>query len=64
MRVYLEAKDAYEDVPSCTTGKELLAYLDLSPSSVILTKNGKVILSDASLEENDEIKILEVISGG
>lgn len=63
MKVYIEKEDKHLDVRACS-GKQLLELLNINPSTVILVKNNEVVLEDESLEDNDEIKILSVISGG
>ena len=46
------------------TVKDLLARLNINPVTVIVSKNKEIILEDEKLKENDDIKIISVISGG
>ena len=46
------------------TVKDLLAKLSINPVTVIVSKNKEIILEDERLKENDDIKIISVISGG
>ena len=46
------------------TVKDLLAKLSINPVTVIVSKNNEIILEDERLKENDDIKIISVISGG
>ena len=44
--------------------KDLLDKLKINPVTVIVARNNEVIPEDEKLNENDEIKILSVVSGG
>jgi sulfur carrier protein ThiS len=63
MKVYIEKENKHLDAQA-SNGKELLKTLKINPSAIILVRNNEVILEDESLKEDDEIKILSVISGG
>ena len=43
---------------------DLLKELNINPVTVIVSRNSELILEDEKLNDNDEIKILSVISGG
>ena len=43
---------------------DLLKSLNINPVTVIVSRNNELILEDEILKNNDEIKILSVISGG
>ena len=43
---------------------DLLKELKINPVTVIVSRNNELILEDEKLNDNDEIKILSVISGG
>ena len=43
---------------------DLLEKLKINPVTVIISRNNELILEDEKLNDNDEIKILSVISGG
>ena len=43
---------------------DLLNELKINPVTVIVSRNSELILEDEKLNDNDEIKILSVISGG
>ena len=43
---------------------DLLKKLKINPVTVIVSRNNELILEDEKLNNNDEIKILSVISGG
>ena len=43
---------------------DLLKKLEINPVTVIVSRNNELILEDEKLKDEDEIKILSVISGG
>ena len=43
---------------------DLLKKLSINPVSVIVSRNNELILEDEKLNNDDEVKILSVISGG
>ena len=43
---------------------DLLKELKINPVTVIVSRNNELILEDEKLNNNDEIRILSVISGG
>ena len=63
MKVFIE-KDNKNVSIKARDGRELLKKLDINPSNIILVKNDEVILEDEKLDDNDDIKILSVVSGG
>lgn len=42
----------------------LLKELNINPVTVIVSRNNELILEEEKLSNNDEVKILSVISGG
>lgn len=47
-----------------STISDLLNKLKINPVTVIVSRSNELILDDEKLNNNDEIKILSVISGG
>ncbi|HLD81344.1 MAG TPA: MoaD/ThiS family protein [archaeon] len=47
-----------------STGRDVLKALKLNPESVLLVKNGVLVTEDEPLGEGDEVKLLNVASGG
>ncbi len=43
---------------------DLLKELKISPDSVLIVKNGDVILAEEELKIGDEVVLLSVVSGG
>ncbi|MBI2655088.1 MoaD/ThiS family protein [Candidatus Woesearchaeota archaeon] len=52
------------ELSNSTLVRDLLMKLDINPVTVIVSRNSELILEDEQLNNNDEIKILSVISGG
>ena len=46
------------------TVRKALQKLNIEPDSVLATRNGELITDDEIIKENDEIKLVPVISGG
>ena len=59
-----ENKNASLELENNSLVADLLKELNVNPVTVIVTRNSELILEDEKLEDNDEIKILSVISGG
>lgn len=43
---------------------DLLKKLKINPVTVIVSKNNNIILEEEKLNDNDDVKIISVISGG
>ncbi|HIJ11718.1 TPA: sulfur carrier protein ThiS [Candidatus Woesearchaeota archaeon] len=46
------------------TVNDLLTQLNINPETVLVTRNGTVLTSSHTVQDNDQIEILSVISGG
>ena len=44
--------------------KELLALLNINLEEVLIIKNGSLVTEDEELSNDDDIKLLSVVSGG
>ena len=47
-----------------TKVKDLLHQLKINPESVLVVRNNEVITEEETLQDNDKIELLSVISGG
>ncbi len=52
------------DVRTGTTVNELLRDRNIPTEEVLVSRNGTIISSEHKLEEDDTIKVLDVIAGG
>ncbi len=53
----------YETKPNITA-RDALKKIGLDPESVLITVNGKLVTDDAVLREEDQVKLVAVVSGG
>ena len=54
----------YEFPEKKLKAKELIRKLGLSPLSSLVVKNGEVISEEDYVEEGDEVRVINAISGG
>ena len=59
-----ENKNAKLELGNNSIVADLLKKLNINPVTVIVSRNNELILEDEKLNNDDEIKILSVISGG
>lgn len=59
-----ENKNATIELDKNSIVTDLLKKLSINPVTVIVSRDNELILEDETLNDNDDIKILSVISGG
>jgi sulfur carrier protein ThiS len=64
MKVILPNGDTQELVMGSLTVEELLQHFDISPGEVLVSKNKCIIPEDTILENNDDVRIMQVVFGG
>lgn len=64
MKLFNEKSQESKDLDFEGTLKELLALEGVNPTTVVLVKNGEVVLDDERVGGDDDVKLLSVISGG
>ena len=66
VRIFVDRNnlDKTVELDNKSTVSDLLKELKINPVTVIVSRNNELILEDEKLNNNDEIKILSVISGG
>lgn len=57
-------RDQHWAVPGTFTVRELIQQVGLDPATVIAVRDGKLVFDKELLSEDDEIKLIAVISGG
>jgi sulfur carrier protein ThiS len=63
--VYLpEKKERKIDLPSGSRAERILEKLDLLSESYLLSRDGRIIISDEELRAGDRITLIRVASGG
>lgn len=64
MKIFIEKDDKQLVLKGPLNGLDILKELGINSASVILVKNDEIILDDETINDDDELKILSVISGG
>ena len=66
INVFFDREDKKEgmELKEKSSVGELLSFLKINPVTVLVVKNKEIVLQDELLSNNDEIKILSVVSGG
>ena len=57
-------RDKKWEVPGNLTVRDLILAVGLNPETILAVKNGKLINDGTRLGEEDEIRLIAVISGG
>ena len=52
------------EVPGHQTVREVIETVGLNPATVLAVRNGKLVLDSEMLGDDDELKLIAVISGG
>ena len=66
LKIYIDRENRNKTIQLNSNSKvaDLLKELNINPVTVIVSRNNELVLEDEKLNDNDEIKILSVISGG
>jgi sulfur carrier protein ThiS len=64
MTVAILYRDQVLEVRSGMTVRAALLKLEISPQSVLATRNGELITDDEIIRKDDQIRLIPVISGG
>ncbi len=64
MKIYIEKENKNLNLNFKGTVKKLLEELNINIETVVVLKNNEIVTEEELLEENDDVKILSVISGG
>ncbi|MBI2660357.1 MoaD/ThiS family protein [Candidatus Woesearchaeota archaeon] len=59
-----ENRNASLELENNSVVLDLLDKLEINPVTVIVSRNNELILEDERLNDNDDLRILSVISGG
>jgi sulfur carrier protein ThiS len=57
-------RDQHWEVRGNLSVRELILHVGLDPNTVIAARDGKLVFDKELLGEDDEIKLIAVISGG
>ena len=64
MEVFIESENKKKRIRFKGSASQLLEFLKINPETVIIAKNDELVTEDERLMDEDEVKILSVISGG
>ena len=66
MKVYIEKDNVEKNIglKKKTLIKDILKDLKISNSSVVISKNDIIVLEDEFVSDEDDLKLLSVVSGG
>jgi len=63
IKIFIERTNQTKNIEANTI-PEIFKKLSINPQEVIITRDNELITEDEKLSNNDEIKLLSVISGG
>ena len=63
IKVFIERTDE-KKILNVKTVNEIFEQTKIPRNTVLITRNNELIMEDEKLNENDEIRLLSVISGG
>ena len=63
VNVFIERENKTVNVNG-SNANEILNKLNINPETVLICRNNELILLNSRINENDELKLLSVISGG
>jgi sulfur carrier protein len=64
MPAKLSFRNKEYEVPGGMTVRDAIKKVGLSPETTLATRKGKLLTDDEILKEDDQIKLIAVISGG
>ena len=66
IKIFIERTNVKMEIDITNNSKvaDLLKSLKINHTSVIVARNDELITEDIELKDNDDVKILSVISGG
>ena len=57
-------RDKVWEVPGRQTVREVILAVGLDPATILAVRQGKLALDSEVLDEDDEVKLIAIISGG
>ena len=57
-------RDKKYELKANVTARDAIKKIGLDPESVLVVVNGKLVTDDVVLREDDEVKLVAVVSGG
>ncbi len=60
----IKFRDQKWEIKGGITARDAIKKTGLDPESVLVTVNGKLVTDDVILKDQDEVKLVAVVSGG
>ncbi len=57
-------RDQVWEVPGGQTAREVILAVGLDPATILAVRHGQLVLDAELLDEDDEVKLIAIISGG
>ncbi len=64
MKVFIERSSKTTEMKFSGTAVQLVKKLKLNPEEVLVVKNDVLVTEEEKISDNDNVKVLSVISGG
>ena len=64
MQVFIESENRTRDLKFKGRVSELLKKLEINSETVLVSANGELVTEEEELKDEDNVKLLSVISGG
>ncbi len=62
--IHVTYRDEHGDVPGPIVVRDLIERVGLSPATVLAVRDGRLVLDSETVEEDDRIRLIQVIVGG
>ncbi len=62
--MHITFRDQKWEMKGGITARDAVKKVGLDPEGVLITVNGKLVTDDVILKQNDEVKLVAVVSGG
>ena len=57
-------RDKKWELPGGMTARDAIKKVGLEPEAVLVVRNGELVTDDVILSDEDEVKLIAVVSGG
>lgn len=62
--LFKDKKETFELSENMRTIKDLLQSMDLSSETIVPKQNGDIVIEESEIQDDDEIKLIQIIYGG
>jgi len=64
LKVIIQRDSTVKEIKGSHTVEKVLKMLNIIPETVVVVKGGSLVTLDTKIEEDEEIEIIHVVSGG